>query len=271
MTRKAASSPSAPPSLFPSAPPEPDRDRVLAYADFARAQAALARAVALPAPFYGLLLGPSGTGKTLLLRLLEASLDRHRVQHLYLIAQARFTPIALARLLAQALHVPARRTHAETAKALGQLLRSRLPLQRLVVSIDEAQRLSDETLEEVRVLAESELDVKHPLFSVILAGPPSLRERFDAHDLFALKRRLSLRLELTGLTKDECRPFLECRLGAPRAVRFRDDALALVFERGRGIPALVEQCASVVLLGQDGDGPIGKQVAADALDAWEGN
>ncbi len=135
--------------------------------------------------------------------------------------------------------------------------------------VDEAQRLTDDALEALRLTAEAELETP-PLFSLVLAGPPEFRERFDTSDLFAFKRRLATRLELTGLRKDECRPFLERRLGATTAARFRDDAAALVFERGRGVPALVERCAALVLEHTPGGGAVSKQAAAETLDLWDG-
>jgi MSHA biogenesis protein MshM len=242
-------------------------DRVFAYADFARARDELTRRLALPS--YLLLLGGSGTGKTLLLRLLSVGLDRHRFQPLYIVAERLLTPTALVRLLASAVHMPTRRTHAETTKALAQLLRGRLSLQRLVVLVDEAQRLTDDALESLRLTAEAELEAP-PLFSIVLAGAPELRERFDTSDLFAFKRRLAGRLELTGLRKDEARPFLERRFGSVTAARFRDDAAALVFERGRGVPALVERCAAAVLDHAGDAGAITKQVTSEALELWEG-
>jgi general secretion pathway protein A len=260
--------PIPPPTLdaLPPAAEAPTDEGVFPYADFARAQATLGRV--LTTPSYNLLLGPSGTGKTLLMRLLSASLDRHRYQPVYLVAESRLSPSALARVLALAVHLPLPRTHAETVRALGQYLRARLSVSRLVVMVDEGHRLHDDAIEALRLLAEIELEAP-PLFSVLLAGPPELRERFEAADLFAFKRRLTVRVELTGLRADECRPFLARRLGEERAARFRDDALGLVFERGRGIPALVARCAAAVLEQVGDSGPVGKQATADALDSWE--
>lgn len=265
-----STSPAPPTSLAPApAPPSPAAgagDRVFPYADFSRAREALERVLTLPS--YSLLLGASETGKTLLLRLLKASLD-HRYQPVYLVGEARLSPSALARVLALAVHLPLPRTHVEAVRALGQLLRARSPGSRLVVLVDEAQRLHDDAIDAIRLLAEIELDAP-PLFSVVLAGPPELRERFEAVDLFAFKRRLTVRVELTGLRADECRPFLARRLGEDRSARLREDTLGLVFERGRGVPALVELAALAVLEHAGAAGTVGKQAAADALESWEG-
>jgi general secretion pathway protein A len=252
----------------PAATPRPSstvETALYPYADFSRATEALKNALE-KGPFYGLLTGASGTGKTSLLRHVAGALDRHRVQVLY-VAQVRLSPSSLGRLLAQALHVGAKRTHAETLRALAQVIRD-LP-QRLAVLLDEAQRLSIDAIEELRLLAESELD-RGPLFAVVLAGPPEVRERLEAPELFALKRRLSVKVELTGLRADECRPFLARRL-EPRALeRLSPEALALLFERGRGVPALVESYAEVALEHARDGATVDKDAAAEALDAWEG-
>ena len=215
-------------------------------------------------PSTGFSSAPPGR-KSSLLRHVAADIDRHRTQVVY-IAQAGLRPVAIGRLLAQALHVGAKRTHAETQRALGQVIRDQP--QRLVVLLDEAQRLPAETLDDVRLLAEGELDRPRPLFSIVFAGPPELRERLDAPELFGLKRRIGVRLELVGLKAEEARPFLDHRLGREAAERLSPDALALLFERSRGVP-LLEAYASTALE-HGGAGVIGKDQVADALDAWEG-
>lgn len=267
--RKNAPSPEAPapPAPMHGGRPAPPAGAVdpAAYADFARAAAAMKDALSR-GPFYGLLVGASGTGKTSLLRYVASQLDRHRVQVLY-VAQARLSPSALGRLLAQALHVGSRRTHAETLRMLAQVIRD-LP-QHLALLLDEAQRLPVETIEEVRLLAESELE-RGPLFSVVLAGPPELKERLEAPDLFGLKRRIAIKVELTGLRADECRPFLEKRLEERALARLSPEALSLLFERGRGVPALVERYAAITLERVANGATVGKDEAADALDQWEG-
>ena len=246
-------------------PPSAAETALYPYADFSRATEVL-KAALEKGPFYGLLTGASGTGKTSLLRHVAGALDRHRVQVLY-VAQARLSPSSLGRLLAQALHVGARRTHAETLRVLAQVIRD-LP-QRLALLLDEAQRLSVDAIEELRLLAESELD-RGPLFTVVLAGPPEVRERLEAPELFALKRRLSVKVELTGLRADECRPFLARRLEARTLERFSAEAHALLFERGRGVPAIIERYAEVALEHAKDGAPIDKDAAAEALDLWEG-
>jgi len=252
------------PAAAPSASAKAPSESIYRYADFAQAADELLRALGA-GPVLARLVGASGAGKTSLLRYVATRLDRHRV-HVVYVSQKNLSSVALGRLLAQALHVGARRTHAETLKLLAQLVRG-LP-QRLVLFLDESHHLPTDTLEEVRLLAESELDAEL-LFSIVFAGPPELRQRLDAPELFPLKRRISVRLELTGLRSEECRPFLEHRLGATDAARFGDQALALLFERGRGVPALVEDHARLVLRHAGGVATIAREKVDEILDVWE--
>ncbi|MEK7992911.1 MAG: AAA family ATPase [Planctomycetota bacterium] len=211
------------------------------YQDFQQALTSLKSALT-NMPTYALLLGDSGSGKTTLLRTLAAKLDRRRFQVLYL-CHGRPSPSGLARVLAEALHLPLRRTRAETSRLLVQTLRN-LPT-RLLFWIDEAQLIGDDTLHEIRLLAEADLDGP-PLFSVLLSALPELKDRLLAPHLFPLWRRIRPKVSLTGLRREELALFLAHSLGKEIPARFEDAALSALFEQARGLPALVttfsEEC-----------------------------
>ena len=212
------------------------------YQDFQQALATLKGAL-MRAPAYALLLGESGSGKTTLLRSLAAKLDRRRFQILYL-CHGRPSPSGLARVLAEALHLPLRRTRAETSRLLVQTLRN-LPT-RLLFWIDEAQLIGDDTLHEIRLLAEADLDGP-PLFSVVLSALPELKDRLLAPHLFPLWRRVRPKVALTGLRRDELVAFLAHSLGKEVPLRFEEPALSALFEQARGLPALVTTAAEECL------------------------
>ena len=86
------------------------------YQDFRYATVTLLASLRRHDP-YVLLLGESGCGKTTLLRHLQANLDKGAFSVLYL-CHGRPSPSALARVLADALHLPIRRTRAETSRLL---------------------------------------------------------------------------------------------------------------------------------------------------------
>jgi type II secretory pathway predicted ATPase ExeA len=233
------------------------------YEDFQQALDSLKKAL-IRAPAYALVLGDSGSGKTTLLRTLAAKLDRRRFQILYL-CHGRPSPSGLARVLAEALHLPLRRTRAETSRLLVQTLRN-LPT-RLLFWIDEAQLIHEDTLHEIRLLAEADLDGP-PLFSVLLSALPQLKERLLAPDLFPLWRRIRTKVTLTGLRRGELERFLAHSLDKDAAARFEPSALDAVFEQGRSLPALltafVEECLSA-----HPQGPISAEQVAAVLDRIE--
>lgn len=216
-------------------------------------------------PGYTLLYGESGTGKTTLLRHVSQELDRSRFQLLYL-CHGRPSPSALARVLADALHLPLRRTRAETSRLLTQTLKN-LP-SHLLLWIDEAQLISDDTLHEIRLMAEADLDGP-PLFSVILSALPSLKERLLAPQLFPLWRRFSAKLSLSGLLVEEVKPFLSFHFTEIQIQRFSDDAIAFIFEQARGIPALLYSLTKECIK-KYAKGNIGQQQIAELFEHLEG-
>jgi type II secretory pathway predicted ATPase ExeA len=230
------------------------------YRDFQEALKRL-KAAMTRGPAYALLLGESGTGKTTLLRTLSTALDRQRFQVLYL-CHGQPSPTGLTRVLADALHLPLRRSRAETSRLLIQTLRD-LP-SRLLFWIDEVQLIREETLHEIRLLAEANLNGP-PLFSVVLSALPDLKDRLLAPQLFPLWRRISLRVTLTGLVREEVAPFLAHLLGKEPASRFAAEALAMIFERARGVPAQVHSLATECLKAKP-QGPISPEAVGEALD-----
>jgi len=234
------------------------------YEDFQQALGTLKSALTRTSA-YALLTGESGSGKTTLLRCLAAQLDRRRFQILYL-SHGQPSPSSFVRLLAESFHLPARRTRAETSRLLVQTLRNQPT--RLLLSIDEAQPLADETLQEIRLLAEADPDGS-PLFSVILCGLPTLRERLLAPHLFPFWRRLRPRVTLTGLRREELPAFLAHHLGKDVLARFEAPAaLDVLFEQARGLPALIRDRAEDCLKACP-KGPLSAPQVAEILDRIE--
>jgi type II secretory pathway predicted ATPase ExeA len=212
------------------------------YQDFQRAATILLTAVRRHDP-YILLLGDSGSGKTTLLRHLQTTLDKQSFSVLYL-CHGRPSPSALARVLADALHLPIHKTRAETSRLLLSTLKN-LPT-KLLLWIDEAQLIHDDTLHELRLLSEADLDGP-PLFCVILSALPQLKERLLAPDLFPLYRRIGARVRLQGLLHEELAPFIDHVLGKRTSQRFSPEALRVIFEQARAIPAIVKSHAEFCL------------------------
>ena len=212
------------------------------YADFVEAKNALQRALR-GKRFYGLVAGASGTGKTSLLREISVDLDRHR-HHLLYISSSKASLVGVLRCLAQTLHVSPRRSYLETVHILAEAIRAQTA--HLLLWIDEADQVETDTLQEVRMLAESDLGAE-PLVSVVLSGLPPLVARLDAPSLFPLKRRITLRCHLAGLRREELEPFLMHRFGTEGAARVPDSVRTDLFERTRATPALIDQIVRMAL------------------------
>jgi type II secretory pathway predicted ATPase ExeA len=234
------------------------------FADYLRARESLERAVRERNDTYLLLTGESGTGKTALLRDLQTAIDRHRYRSLYFSHARALAASGLVRVLARTLRVPTGRSHAETVYALTAQLRDEpLPIW---LSFDEAHELPEETLTEVRTLAESDLGHESRL-RVLFSGLPPLRERLGA--IAPLWRRILVREEIASMTREELPPFLVHHFGKPTRERFSDESLGVLFERARGIPGLILPATRTLLRTAPPKGVLTATFVEDAIERWE--
>ena len=119
-----------------------------------------------------------------------------------------------------------------------------------VLIIDEAQDLTDELLEQVRLLSNLETD-NRKLLQIVLLGQPELRDRLNNPRLRQLRQRITVRYHLHPLTRPEMNDYIQHRLqvsGANGAPRFTEPALWRVFGYSRGIPRLVNAVCDKALL-----------------------
>jgi general secretion pathway protein A len=110
----------------------------------------------------------------------------------------------------------------------------------VVVMIDEAQNLTSELLEEIRIL--SDLENEQKLLEVFLVGQPELQSRLTRPEMRQLNQRVAVRHELSPLTLEEVPNYISHRLtvaGNDGRVQFVDDAIDLVFASSQGIPRVI--------------------------------
>ena len=217
-----------PATTVPSASPFP-------YNDYVQARQTLQRALR-GQPFYALVSGASGMGKTCLLRDIAAGLDRHR-HHIVYVSSSKASLVGVVHFLAQDLHVSPRRCYLETVQILTEAIQAQTA--HLLLWIDEAHEVDPATLQEVRMVAEAGLGAEQ-ILSVVLSGLPSLVAHLDAPKLFPLKRRIALRCRLDGLRRDELEAFVEHRFGHTDAGRVPDTLRDELFERTQAAPALID-------------------------------
>jgi general secretion pathway protein A len=119
-----------------------------------------------------------------------------------------------------------------------------------VLIIDEAQDLSDELLEQVRLLSNLETEDRK-LLQIVLLGQPELRDRLDAHNLRQLRQRITVRYHLRALRLGELGHYIAHRLavaGSNGSPQFSGAALWRLHRYSQGIPRLVNALGDKCLL-----------------------
>lgn len=121
---------------------------------------------------------------------------------------------------------------------------------RVLLIIDEAQTLSENTLEQVRLLSNLETS-REKLIQILLLGQPELDRKLDERGLRQLRQRISVRWKLEPLSAAETLAYVRHRIavaaGEPRDL-FSEAALRDVHRRTGGIPRLVNQLCDRALL-----------------------
>jgi general secretion pathway protein A len=120
----------------------------------------------------------------------------------------------------------------------------------VVLIIDEAQDLSDELLEQVRLLSNLETDHRK-LMQIVLMGQPELRDKLVQPELRQLRQRITVRYHLGSLDLSETRSYVNHRLtvaGANGEPRFDDGAIMQIYKYSGGIPRLINAVCDKTLL-----------------------
>ena len=122
--------------------------------------------------------------------------------------------------------------------------------QNTILIIDEAQNLSIEILEQLRLLTNLETNEKK-LLQLVLLGQPELSELLGRREMRQLAQRVTARFHLTPLSKNEVTQYIEHRLSVAgcRNELFRGAAIKTVYKHSRGIPRLINQICDRALLG----------------------
>lgn len=197
------------------------------------------------------LTGEVGTGKTTLSRLLLEQLpDNTRVA---LVLNPRLSPIELLEAICEELGVDiaaARGSIKALVDALNRyLLDAHARDLRIVLILDEAQQLSVESLEQVRLLTNLETATQK-LLQIVLLGQPELREVLARPDLRQLAQRITARYHLTPLDESETATYLRHRLAVAGLGQspFTPAAEAAVHRHAGGVPRLINVIAERALL-----------------------
>jgi type II secretory pathway predicted ATPase ExeA len=216
-----------------------------------------------------ILLGEAGTGKTTLLRAVFESERCNRIRVVYL-TNTTLTRAEFIELLARRFELSpqAAQSKAVFLLELERLLRERKAHGEITaLVVDEAQGLSPELLEEVRMLANVETSAEK-LLPLVLVGQPELATRLNEPALRQLKQRVALRCELPPLDLQETAAYIASRIrlsGGDAARLFTREAVTLIHECSRGIPRSINViCDNTLLHGFAlGRQPVGRDIVAE--------
>ncbi len=198
------------------------------------------------------LTGEVGTGKTTLCHCLLKQLPQNI--DLALILNSRLNSFELVATLCDELGISYDKT-TQSLKVLIDQLNQHLLLthakgRQTVLLIDEAQNLSMEVLEQLRLLTNLET-TKTKLLRIILVGQPELKELLQKQDLRQLNQRITARYHLLPLSLNETRAYIRHRLSISQGdvYLFNDSAIKRIFKLTKGIPRLINLLCDRSLLG----------------------
>ena len=197
------------------------------------------------------LTGEVGTGKTTLCRLLLEQLPENT--RVALVLNPKVSPVELVETACEELKLDIGGKRG-SLKALTDTLNAFLldayaEGLRVVLIVDEAQNLSTESLEQVRLLTNLETPTQK-LLQIILLGQPELREMLERPELRQLTQRITARYHLTPLDAAETEAYVRHRLAVAGCARIPFSRLGLkaLYQRSGGIPRLVNIIADRALM-----------------------
>src|SRR5271168_3805623 len=201
---------------------------------------------------FTVLTGEVGTGKTTLLRRALSSFSNRRVSTAFVFNPRLDVLDFLEFVLTDFGIVPATRTKSGMLLQLNRWLIERFRMEETcVVVVDEAQNLSWDLLEEIRLLTNLETS-SEKLLQIVLSGQPELDEKLRHPSVRQLRQRVSLWCRTQALTERQTHAYVAERLRIAGATRplFSNEALDLVHRYSRGIPRIINLvCEHALIVG----------------------
>ena len=185
--------------------------------------------------------GEVGTGKTTLCRAFLDSLDSDTIAAY--IFNPRLSPRQLIRAINDELGVKydANDTKDLIDKLNSFLIRNKVARKKVILLIDEAQNLSRNVLEQLRLLSNLETN-QEKLLQVFLVGQPELSEILNSHELRQLSQRITLRYQLSPLNYKETAAYIQYRINIAAqdaGIKFNRSAFRQIYKYSQGIPRVI--------------------------------
>ena len=185
--------------------------------------------------------GEVGTGKTTLCRTFLESLNGS-VEAAY-IFNPKMGPKQLLRTIIEEFGI---QTRSDNTKDLidmlnAFLIKKKSSGKKVILLIDEAQNLNRNVLEQLRLLSNLETN-RNKLLQIILVGQPELSEMLNSHALRQVGQRITLSYQLSPLTFNECKEYIQYRINIAAqksAIKFDRAAYRHIFKYSKGIPRLI--------------------------------
>jgi general secretion pathway protein A len=202
--------------------------------------------------------GGIGTGKTTLSRALLSGIDPS--VETALIFNSYLSDMELLEVINQDFRIPltgVERTKRRYIDPLNTfLLANHRTGKNAVVLIDEAQNLSRNVLEQIRMLSNLETETEK-LLQIVLVGQPELRDLLVQPSLRQLNERISVRYHLDALLEDDVPDYILHRLtvaGNTGTLSFVDDAFGRIYDFSRGNPRRINiLCDRALLIAYTGN------------------
>jgi general secretion pathway protein A len=194
--------------------------------------------------------GEVGTGKTTLCRALLENLDKF-TEAAY-IFNPKLDSLQLLKSINDEFGIP---SNTDSIKGLSDslntfLMEKKAEGKRVLLIVDEAQNLSKDVLEQLRLLSNLETTTSK-LLQIILVGQPELSEILDSPDLRQLGQRITLSCRLSPLSYRETKEYIEYRIQVASKkpeVTFARGAYRAIFKYSRGVPRLINIASDRALL-----------------------
>jgi len=185
--------------------------------------------------------GEVGSGKTTLINYLLRKIPQ--AIHVGIINNTFVQPQELLKMICNEFEIQFEDSEKTVllTRLYGYLLEQFSKRERVVLIIDEAQNLSEKTLEEIRMLSNLESEKDH-LIQMILVGQPQLKEKLQRKSMEQFVQRVNVYCHLDALDKVDVENYIRHRLtvaGAQNLDLFDPEAIKAIYKHSLGIPRLI--------------------------------